>query len=48
MLILGVARGTERFPFPLLGSYHLEPGDVIVYLSGDEKIDVIRQTSNDE
>lgn len=34
-LVLGVARGTERCPFHQLSDYLLEPGDIIVYLSGD-------------
>lgn len=35
VLILGVARGRERCPFYQLTGYPLEPGDIIVYLSGD-------------
>jgi voltage-gated potassium channel len=34
-LILGVMRGTERCPFYELAHFPLEPGDVVVYLSGD-------------
>ncbi len=34
-LILGVMRGTERCPFYEIEQFPLEPGDVIVYLSGE-------------
>ena len=34
-LILGVARGRERCPFHRLAGFPLEPGDVVVYLTGD-------------
>ena len=34
-LILGVARGKQRRPFHRLSSFPLEPGDIVVYLSGD-------------
>lgn len=34
-LVLGVMRGTERCPFYEIGQFPLEPGDVVVYLSGD-------------
>lgn len=34
-LILGVARGRARCPFYQLSHYPLEPGDIVVYLSGD-------------
>ena len=35
-LILGVARGRERCPFHQLPCFRLRPGDVIVYLTGEE------------
>ena len=35
VLILGVARGSERCPFYQLARYPLQPGDIIVYLAGD-------------
>lgn len=34
-LILGVARGRERCPFRQLPCYRLQPGDVVVYLTGE-------------
>jgi voltage-gated potassium channel len=34
-LVLGVSRGREHCPFQRLGTFPLEPGDRIVYLSGD-------------
>jgi len=33
--IVGVARGRERCPFNRLAQFPLEPGDVVVYLTGD-------------
>ena len=35
-LILGVARGSERCPFYRLATFRLQPGDVVVYLTGDD------------
>lgn len=35
-LVLGVARGSERCPFHRLWNWTLQPGDVIVYLSGSD------------
>jgi voltage-gated potassium channel len=35
-LILGAARGRERCPFYQLPCFRLQPGDIIVYLTGDE------------
>jgi voltage-gated potassium channel len=35
-LILGVARGQERCPFYQLPCFRLRPGDVVVYLTGEE------------
>jgi voltage-gated potassium channel len=32
-LVLGIARGDERYPFHQLGQLTLQPGDVIVYLT---------------
>jgi voltage-gated potassium channel len=32
-LVLGVARGEERCPFPRLADFPLQPGDVVVYLT---------------
>ncbi|MEA2516047.1 MAG: voltage-gated potassium channel [Thermomicrobiales bacterium] len=34
-LILGVARGAERFPFNVLRGFRLQPGDAVVYLQSD-------------
>jgi voltage-gated potassium channel len=36
-LILGIARGQERCPFPLVRTYPLRAGDVVVYLGGTEE-----------
>lgn len=36
-LILGVMRGTQRCPFYEIARYPLEPGDIVVYLSGDPR-----------
>ena len=33
-LVLGVARGQERFPFKRLVGFILKPGDIVVYLTG--------------
>ncbi len=33
-LVLGVARGNRRYPFSQLAGFALEPGDVVVFLSG--------------
>jgi voltage-gated potassium channel len=35
-LVLGVARGEERYPFHRLGSLRLQPGDAVVYLTTPE------------
>jgi hypothetical protein len=35
-LILGLARGRDRCPFYQLPCFRLRPGDVIVYLTGEE------------
>jgi voltage-gated potassium channel len=35
-LILGAARGRERCPFHQLPCFRLRPGDVVVYLTGEE------------
>ena len=35
-LILGAARGKERCPFHQLPCFRLQPGDVVVYLTGEE------------
>ncbi len=34
-LVLGIARGEERCPFYRLADFPLQPGDVVVYLTGD-------------
>jgi voltage-gated potassium channel len=34
-LVLGVARGKHRYPYHQLGDFRLQPGDLVVYLSGD-------------
>lgn len=36
-LVLGVARGEERCPFYQLSDYELVPGDLVVYLTGDNQ-----------
>ena len=37
MLILGAARGRERCPFHQLPCFRLRAGDVIVYLTGEDR-----------
>jgi voltage-gated potassium channel len=34
--VIGVARGNERCPFNRMGTFPLEPGDVVVHLTGDQ------------
>jgi hypothetical protein len=34
-LVLGMMRGTQKYPFYRLSSQRLQPGDVVVYLAGD-------------
>jgi voltage-gated potassium channel len=41
-VVLGVARGRERVPFHRLGKWRLQPGDVVVYLSGESSEDAAR------
>ncbi|MBA2290055.1 MAG: hypothetical protein H0V98_06705, partial [Chloroflexia bacterium] len=34
-LVLGMMRGKQKYPFYQLSNERLQPGDVVVYLSGD-------------
>lgn len=38
-LVLGMMRGKQKYPFYRLSSERLQPGDVVVYLSGDPELE---------